>query len=72
MPPLREDPSRPVLRALIAAFTVPGAVHCGLAARVLDDARELLELRQRMPTLMFPRSAVAGVPDEPPVPPAAL
>ncbi|WKK72879.1 hypothetical protein Q0F99_08400 [Rathayibacter oskolensis] len=75
MPPLSEDPSRPVLRALIAAFTDPGAVDPGLAAQVLADARELLpeDLESpRMPTLMVPRSAVLEVSDGPPVPPAAL
>ena len=70
------DPRR-VLRDLIAAFTDPGSVNPALAAQVVDTSRELLsenvvDLRPRMPSLVFPRSAVIEVPDRPPVPPAAL
>lgn len=70
------DSSR-VLHDLIDAFAEPGAAHPALAAQVVALSRELLEgevvdLRPRMPTLLFPRSAVFDVPDGPPVPPAAL
>ncbi|MWV48293.1 hypothetical protein GRS96_03260 [Rathayibacter sp. VKM Ac-2803] len=72
--PSLSDSSRPVLRTLIDAFADPGAVDAGYAAHVLSDARELLDIApaQRMPTLLFPRSAVFDVPDAPPVPPGAL
>lgn len=80
MPPSSEDQpeARRVLRQLITAFSDPGAADAGLAARVVADARALLgedevvELRRRMPTRLFPHSAVDEVPDPPPVPPAAL
>ncbi|SMH49584.1 hypothetical protein SAMN06295885_3358 [Rathayibacter oskolensis] len=79
MPPEDPNDSAQVLRELIAAFADPGSAEPHLVAQVLADARALLGAdaiespeRPRMPTLLFPRSAVAGEPDEPPVPPAAL
>lgn len=76
MPP-SSDGSRRVLRDLIAAFAEPEGVNPGLAAHVVAHSHELLgdtvvELRPRMPTLLFPRSAVFEAPDAPPLPPGAL
>lgn len=76
MPP-SSDGSRRVLRELIAALAEPGDVNPGLAAHVVAHSHELLgdtvvELRPRMPTLLFPRSAVFEAPDAPPLPPGAL
>jgi len=76
MPP-SSDGSRRVLRELISALAEPGDVNPGLAAHVVAQSHELLgdsvvELRPRMPTLLFPRSAVFEVPDAPPLPPGAL
>lgn len=67
-------PPERVLRDLLDAFDPPGAADSGLAAHVLGHVREALARteRRRMPTLMWPRSAVDEVPDAPPVPRGAL
>lgn len=75
--PSPSDGSRRALIDLIAAFTEPGDVHPGLAARVVAHARELLEPpvvdpRARMPRTEFPVAAAFEDPDGPPVPPGAL
>ncbi|MWV51392.1 hypothetical protein GRS96_19150 (plasmid) [Rathayibacter sp. VKM Ac-2803] len=69
-----------VLEDLIAAFSGPHWVHPAHAEQVLTHATDLLGVAQnfgsprrlRMPTLMWPRSAVFEIPDPPPVPPSAL
>lgn len=67
-------PPERVLRDLLDAFDPSGAADAGFAAHVLGHVREALALteRRRMPTLIWPRTAVDEVPDAPPVPPGAL
>jgi hypothetical protein len=76
-----EHDTSSVLRALIEGFSDPDQVHPDYVEDVLEYAAGLLQARngvtrradrRRMPTQMFPRSAVVETPDPPPVPPAAL
>ena len=68
------------LQDLISAFSGPHWVHPAYVEHVLAHAADLLGAalivggpeRKRMPTLMWPRSAVFEIPNPPPVPPAAL
>ncbi|MWV51404.1 hypothetical protein GRS96_19210 (plasmid) [Rathayibacter sp. VKM Ac-2803] len=80
---LRDENQQDTIRALqdlIAAFSAPHWVHPAYAEHVLAHATELLDVAQntgsagrvRMPTLMWPRSAVFEDPNPPPVPPGAL